>query len=165
MSARVYPEGKLRSNRAKRIRYFEHGECWICVSHPLAHGIPHIKRGSLRSRPVAEYVYEREVGPTPNGMLLTRSCGQLRCIQPAHVAWKPFTDTRKARGAARERVGRLSDMVGVEEAARRSGLSTTTVVRIRKEFGYSNRHKRDPDTGRYIHRPKRKSLATDVDWS
>lgn len=154
MSTRVYLEGDLKSNRAKRIEYVEDGECWICLSHPLSHGIPHIKRGSPKSRPVAEYVYEREVGPKPDGMMLTRSCGDLLCIRPAHVRWKPFPDSRKVKGVRRERIARMSDILGVRETARIARVSERTVVRIRREHDTTNWRRRDERTGKYTHRRK-----------
>ena len=58
--------------------------CWLWTGAKDAKGYGHIHYNG-RSRKAARVVYEMEVGPIRDGLLLLHSCDNPPCVNPAHL--------------------------------------------------------------------------------
>lgn len=60
--------------------YVDENGCHICTSHPS--GLTTINGKSVT---VHNYIYRTKVGEIPEGMIVTRECGNKKCINPEHL--------------------------------------------------------------------------------
>jgi len=111
----IYQENILLSKMATRTKVIEYvidinSNCWNCISHPLdKDGYPKICRNNKETRG-NRYVYEREHGEIPKGLVIRHTCDNPTCINPNHLVlgtYKENAEDRvsRDRGAFGERNG------------------------------------------------------------
>lgn len=84
----IYECGRMGKfgNTPKPIQYdISNDGCWVCTSHAVGYPYPTIKVGTNKKMKIHRFVYEREHGTIPLGMVVRHRCDNTRCINPDHL--------------------------------------------------------------------------------
>jgi hypothetical protein len=104
--------------------------CWIWLLYrdPDGYGKAVVEEGEKRTSTTAQrWVYERVLGPVPEGMTLDHQCPNRCCVNPHHMEPVPHIENVR-----RSRVRKLTQ----ESAdAIRSRRGTASARRVAEEFG------------------------------
>ncbi|MGE0551748.1 MAG: HNH endonuclease signature motif containing protein [Kofleriaceae bacterium] len=68
--------------------------CWLWLGAVDSDGYP-IEWRAGKPLKIYRVIYEREVGPVPEGLVLDHGCSSRRCCSPAHL--EPVTQTENLR--------------------------------------------------------------------
>lgn len=111
----------------------ESSGCWIWNRAKISTGYGALRRKG-RTMLAHRWVYERLVGPIPEGLTLdhvkARGCISTACVNPAHL--EPVTQAENNRRSSRAKLT-ASDV----EAIRASDVGPTALAR---QYGVSKRH-------------------------
>jgi hypothetical protein len=69
----------------KKISLDERTGCWVWLGAKNQDGYGRFWRQARRRTVVHRWMYEKYVGPVPNGMELHHTCGNRACINPEHL--------------------------------------------------------------------------------
>jgi hypothetical protein len=59
--------------------------CWECTSHaPDGWGYPHFQKNK-KTIIISRFMYEKNIGPIPEGMVIRHKCDNTMCINPDHL--------------------------------------------------------------------------------
>lgn len=95
------PHPKVTQDESFDIRVQKTETCWIWTGsrNEAGYGI-FLLPGEIPVR-AHRYLYEREIGPIPEGIILMHSCDNPPCVNPAHL--RPGTHGDNIRDAAKKR--------------------------------------------------------------
>jgi hypothetical protein len=137
------PEGPpLESQYSPEDRGYS-SECWVWNGTLTVKGYGRASRGG-RPRAAHRLVYEKHVGPIPEGLQLDHLCGVRECVNPDHL--EPVTNAENSRRGRNTRLTRsdvdeIRSLRGIElqrEIALRFGISPSYVSTIQSGRVWKN---------------------------
>ena len=155
MSTKGMHLGGVRTLADIHARCEEVGECWEWQRYINTFGVPQVGFRGM-PRPARRVAWEMVNGTVPNGKVISHTCGNFRCVNPAHA--HPVTPRavlkknhdnsnatlRAARISATKRaqMGISADVVAAIKAdpnahvtsqAQELGVSRATIYKVRKQ--------------------------------
>jgi len=147
--------GGVRTLADLKARCEEVGECWEWQRHINKFGVAQVRFDGMPS-PARRVAWTLAIGAAANGMHITHTCGNFRCINPAHSKQveQKFILKRNMDGANQAlRVARMSatkrKQMGVpanvvaavranstapaKDMAAQFGVSTATIYKLRRQ--------------------------------
>lgn len=121
-------------------------DCFICRYATDEFGYAHFKMGG-HSQAAHRIAYQIFNGPIRNNWRITHTCGNKACINPRHLLQESFKQNVK-RGGRKSKIAalppeQLSEILTAEAGtsntslARKFGVSTETILRVRKPRAYA----------------------------
>ena len=139
----------MMGRKHKKIEFYEDSNgCWICTSHARNQsGYPRITYKGKYPH-MSRYLYEKNYGKIPDGLIIRHKCDNPNCINLAHL--ELGTHKQNAQDCidrGRQPVGEkhhcnklteeqakfiLKSDIGPRELGRKYGVAHTTIIRIRQ---------------------------------